>query len=230
MSQFLPQGIGEVARGGGAGRQGVQWNQAELATAHAQHRVMEPGWVSDMRNEEAKGVVATDYSVTSMMHDDLNSSAMRVKSGYAGHVPMGRNFVGGSYRTLNNRGLPGTIEAGAATRIAVAAQPDKSLPQSGGLVASDPALMQQAHAGKAKAPKRVERVLSNDQTDYDSFRATPWGGDWLMTGYTGHAPKAKEVIGTSPCGPPEGPAYHGPMEVGKYSPPRIFPHRQNEDT
>ena len=41
-------------------------------------------------------MVATDYSVTSMMHDDLNSSAMRVKSGYAGHVPRAKDKYGGS--------------------------------------------------------------------------------------------------------------------------------------
>ena len=70
---------------------------------------MEPGWVSDMRNEEANGVVATDYSVTSMMHDDLNSSAMRVKSGYAGHLPGARDTWGMTHYDTINMGADGRL-------------------------------------------------------------------------------------------------------------------------
>ena len=84
-----------------------------------------------------------------------------------------------------------------------------------------------AVAGKAKVPARIEKVLSGDTSFVDSGHpADEWlsmsagAVPWLSCGYTGHAPKAKEVIGTTFRGPPEGPAFPGPaMPAGEYHAP-----------
>lgn len=199
-------GLAEVARRGGAERQ---------APKHIQ---------------TARGVVARDFSVTSMMHDSQSPSTMRVKSGYEGHVPQSRFFVGSSYRSLVNRGVPGP-EPGKAARATLPANfhtpkvEERSQGQAARSMFHDPFTTgagdrqhEYGIATTARVPARVEQILSGDTRNVDSsnFKLDPW----LMVGYCGHAPKAGEVLGTTFYGPPEGPAYHGPrMKSSAYNAP-----------
>ena len=69
---------------------------------------------------------------------------------------------------------------------------------------------------------------SSDTRQFDSCREKGGLGGaapWVHMGYTGHTPKAREVIGTSYRGPSEGPAHRGPaMAAGRYS----RPHASNQ--
>lgn len=182
-----------------------------------------------MHKEVGQAVVAHDYSVSSMMHDLSSPSTMRVKSGYEGHVPRSRDFIGGSYRTMENRGVPGRDPVrGPISRlppgIHVPRPEMRSAGQASRSMYHDPFTtgagdMQHEYGQPTSAPvpARIQKVLSGDRRDVDSST------DWLMVGYTGHAPKAKEVIGTNYFGPPEGPAYHGPaMPSSKYHQPMSY--------
>jgi len=91
----------------------------------------------------------------------------------------------------------------------------------------------------APVPFRVEKVLSGDHSDLsdeqnaelmtdNSMSSSLHGGQrddgglgaWVMAGYTGHVPKAREVYGSSYYGPPEGASYHGPYySSDKYGQP-----------
>ena len=66
-------------------------------------------------------------------------------------------------------------------------------------------------------PARIQKVLSGDTSYVDSFKEEKL---WLPSGYTGHAPKAREVLATTRFGPAEGHAYHGPLGSGTYDAPR----------
>ena len=100
MAEFLADGLAEVARSGGSERQAPKHLQV-------QHGAMAPNFRHDLRSEVRNGVLPMDYSVTSSMRQLHAPSGMLVKSGYGGHVPQSRDFIGGSYRTMANRGVPG---------------------------------------------------------------------------------------------------------------------------
>jgi hypothetical protein len=55
---------------------------------------------------------------------------------------------------------------------------------------------------RIESPARIETVLSGKP----EYRDKPY----IMKGYTGHQPRAKEVVGTTLLGPTEGSAYRGP--------------------
>jgi len=202
-----------------------------------------------MDREEDAGAVPPKNSKTSQMRDPGPPKDMRVKSGYTGHVPMGRDFIGGSYKHHDNRGTAGkssvpVIHKDAAGNYPIKMKPAQSEIQK--LISHDPFSqkpgdMQHDYGVKTTAPVpvRIEKVLSADYSDLDDAanaalmaddsdskmlhggqRDMGGLGTWVMAGYTGHVPKAREMYGTSYYGPPEGPSYHGPFYTSdKYAQP-----------
>eukprot|EP00322_Chrysochromulina_rotalis_P015201 CAMPEP_0115866356 /NCGR_PEP_ID=MMETSP0287-20121206/20205_1 /TAXON_ID=412157 /ORGANISM="Chrysochromulina rotalis, Strain UIO044" /LENGTH=216 /DNA_ID=CAMNT_0003320917 /DNA_START=104 /DNA_END=754 /DNA_ORIENTATION=- len=181
----------------------------------------------DLKIEEDLGVVPPALSKTSKMNDPGPPRQMRVKSGYTGHVPHGRDFVGGSYHAHDNRGTAGketvpvmhaTAGGGYPVKVAPPRSPISSLIHQQDPHCTKPGDRQHDYGltTTAPVPARVEKVLSGDTRDMDDAdnRASAFdkdgAGQWIMSGYTGHVPKGKEVYGTSFYGPPEGPSYHGP--------------------
>ena len=187
---FQALGLAEVGRRGGTERQAPWQLQVD-------HR--------DVPQKLRDGVAVPDYSVTSSMHDRLASETMKVKSGYEGHVPQGRDFVGGSYRTLANRGVPGTEPyAGARTRLPanfhqpVLRQPtpdetalamhDKFSKRSVDSRATGAGDGQHEYGipTTAKVPARVQKILTGDTRNFESRYMKSEEQPWLMTGYSGH--------------------------------------------
>jgi len=184
--------------------------------------------------EEKAGAVPGRWSTTSQLRDPLPPTAMRVKSGYTGHVPNGRDYISGSYKSMNNPGTAGKPSVPIIHRNPRTGDYDvrtQPVPSSEFLYHDpfkgehDPFNSKHSNSksyeyGKATtAPvaMRIEKVLSGDDrdmSDADNLASTldmDGAGQWVMTGYTGHVPKAREVYGTSYYGPPEGPSYHGPF-------------------
>ena len=187
-----------------------------------------------MQIEEGKGYVPSKWSTTSQMSDPSPPKEFRVKSGYTGHVPYGRTYIGGRTTAMDN---PGTATKMNVPVMHINPQTGqypintKPVAMSSFLYHdpfhgehdpfnSKPCLDKQHEYGmktSAPVPARVEKVLSGDTSDIsdadnrkNAFR-TDGAGQWVMAGYTGHVPKGREVYGTSYYGPPEGPSYHGPF-------------------
>jgi len=213
----------------------------------------------DLAKEENLGVVPPKWKTTQQLSDPLPPKQLRVKSGYTGHVPHGRDYIGGSYKSHDNRG--------SGTKYAVPvmqknpATGDYPIPTRPVPEKFDPRMMyhdpfNQPKKGVAQGrmgdkqheygvpttaptPLRIEKVLSGDHTDLsdeqnaalmtdNSMSSDLHGGQrddgglgaWVMAGYTGHVPKAREVYGSSYYGPPEGASYHGPYYTSdKYGQP-----------
>ena len=89
---FSALGLSEVARRGGAERQAPFELRVDHRTVPEKLFGATPSAVDD-------------YSVTSSMRDAQATNSMTVKSGYEGHVPLGRDLIGGSYRTAVNLSL-----------------------------------------------------------------------------------------------------------------------------
>ena len=188
----------------------------------------------NMESEEAAGYVPDRWLTTAQLMDPQAPKDTRVKSGYTGHVPHGRDIIGTSYKKHDNRGtatkhqVP-TMHPGPNGQYPVPIAPKKDVGYAVGkhgqkmlfhdvFTAKPPGDKRHEYGATTTAPvpMRVEKVLSGDATDMDDAanRASAFdmegAGQWVMAGYTGHVPKAKEVYGTSYYGPPEGPSYHGP--------------------
>ena len=157
----------------------------------------------NLQKEEAMGVIPGKWSKTSQLNDPSAPTNMRVKSGYTGHVPHSRDFIGGSYVRHDN---PGT-----ATKHLVpimhrdqktGAYPLRTVPApepQSAMRFHDPYTVKggdnQHEYGAtttAPVPARIEKVLSADKSDLsdEQNRAaafiTEGPGQWLMSGYTGH--------------------------------------------
>ena len=179
MAQSPPYaglGLAEVARRGGAERQA-------------------PQHLHIPRHEPA----TAEYTVSSFMHSSQPApDTMRVKSGYKGHVPHSRGHVGGSYRTMVNRGVPGKEPC---TNARAHLTPDFFLPRDershrGNLEFHGVDVDVPETHGGARVPVRVHKILSGEPLRTEGKRNVGRTGDseWLMTGYTGHvraAPRAR---------------------------------------
>jgi len=170
---------------------------------------------------------------------------MRVKSGYTGHVPKGRDHIGSTYRTHDNRGSAGKTMVPIPTRNTdppndeYLAKMKRNMTYFQGQSAVFQGRMDahseidgsrsfvDAHSGKStvKIPERIEKLMEHeDMKGPDGTVATAEIGDLHddkyikgagkdknpMAGYTGHVPRAQEVIGSSFYGPTEGNAHQGP--------------------
>ena len=193
-----------------------------------------------------------NQSTTSAMADPKPTAQMRVKSGYTGHVPKGRDHIGSTYRTHDNRGSAGKTMVPIPTKDDSApndeylakmkrnmtylagqsrvfqgrmdahndtAENDGNL--GGGQAASDFA-NSWSETSTVKVPARIGKLMElEDSKGPDGTVATAaigdehdqkyvQGGANRMAGYTGHVPRAKEVIGSTVYGPTVGTSYHGP--------------------
>ena len=59
------------------------------------------------KHEQFGSTSAFNGSKTSQLSDPKPTAQMRVKSGYTGHVPKGRDHIGSTYRMHDNRGTAG---------------------------------------------------------------------------------------------------------------------------
>ena len=64
------------------------------------------GFVNN-QHDQFGSTAGFNESKTSDMADPKPTAQMRVKSGYTGHVPKGRDHIGSTYRTHDNRGTAG---------------------------------------------------------------------------------------------------------------------------
>lgn len=157
----------------------------------------------DMSVEEKFGVVPPPLSKTSKMNDPGPPRKMRVKSGYTGHVPHGRDYIGGSYKAHDNRGTASKEDVPILHVDGSGGYPIPVVPKKSNM--SKLIYSQDPHSSKAgdlqhdygvttTAPvaARVEKVLSGDTSDMsDAENRTSafdqeGAGQWIMAGYTGH--------------------------------------------
>jgi len=192
------------------------------------------------RHDQFGSTEGFNESVTSALADPKPTAQMRVKSGYTGHVPKGRDHIGSTYRMHDNRGTAGK------TMVPI---PNKSIqpPTDEYLAkmkrnmtyfAGHSAIFQgrmddgrDGHGGfgdawtksTVKVPERIVKAMEHeDMKGPDGTIATSTGDEQddkyikdagapnPMAGYTGHVPRAQEVIGTTIYGPTEGNAHRGP--------------------
>jgi len=183
-------------------------------------------------------------SKTSALADPKPTAQMRVKSGYTGHVPKGRDHIGSTYRTHDNRGSAGKTMVPIPNRDTAPpndeylAKMKRNMTYLAGQSAVFVGRMDShseidgsrsfgdGHTGKStvKVPERIEKLMEDeDSKGPDGTRATAAIGDLHddkyvkgtgaqnpIAGYTGHVPRAQEVIGSSFYGPTEGNAHQGP--------------------
>jgi len=196
----------------------------------------------DLHVEQDMKVVPPHRSTTAQMSDPPPPRQLRVKSGYTGHVPHGRDYIGGNYRSHDNRGTAGKESVPVIHMDPTTGKYPVETKYKNYIYGAEASKLQYHDVFNAKpqgdhqheygakttapVPMRVEKVLSGDardMTDEDNLASTldmDGEGQWVMAGYTGHVPKAREVYGTSYYGPPEGPSYHGPYyESDKYYAP-----------
>jgi len=180
-------------------------------------------------------------SKTSHLADPRPTAQMRVKSGYTGHVPKGRDHIGSTYRMHDNRGSAGKSMVPIPHRN-IEPPPDEVLAQmkrnltyhagqSGvfqGRMTSHADDQGEGFAdgfstsSTVKVPERIEALMAGeDAKGPDGTKATASigdehdskylkGGANRMVGYTGHVPRAREVIGSTFYGPTIGSSFHGP--------------------
>ena len=194
----------------------------------------------DLHVEEGLGIVPPKWKTTQKLDDPPPPRNLRVKSGYTGHVPHGRDYIGGTYRSHDNRGTATKYAVPVVHRDGKGDYPIPTKPireqMENRMLYHDPFNSKKGdHQHEygvrttAPVPIRVEKVLSGDTSDisdeqnaqlmadetdskqlHGGQRDMGGAGTWVMAGYTGHIPKSRELYGTSFYGPPEGNSYHGP--------------------
>ena len=171
------------------------------------------------RHDQFGSTDGFNESKTSSMADPKPTAQMRVKSGYTGHVPHGRDHIGSTYRMHDNRGTAGKTMVPiphqdiAPPMDEVLAKSKRNLTYISGLAHVD-TIASATNAATINVPTRVQKIME-DPNYYVK------GGEQLhlkkypdaknpMTGYTGHVPFARDVVGTTFYGPTEGNSHHGP--------------------
>jgi len=180
-------------------------------------------------------------SKTSHLADPRPTAQMRVKSGYTGHVPKGRDHVGSTYRMHDNRGTAGKSMVPIPHRDPNPPTDEYNVKMKRNLTyfAGQSGVFQGRMAGgigdgfddmnatmsTVKIPSRVEKLMEHEDkkgpdgtiatatgTEADDKYLKGTGAQNPMSGYTGHVPRAKEVIGSTFYGPTIGTSHHGVME------------------
>ena len=193
-----------------------------------------------------------NQSTTSAMSDPKPTAQMRVKSGYTGHVPKGRDHIGSTYRTHDNRGSAGKTMVPIPTKDAAPPNDEylakmkrnmtyysgQSKTFYGRMDAHNDTAQNDGGAenlsdfsntvsdmSTVKVPDRIVKLMEYEDSkgpdgtpgtadigdEHDSKYLK--GGQNPIAGYTGHVPRAKEVIGSTFYGPTIGNSYHGPAMV-----------------
>ena len=153
-------------------------------------------------------------SKTSALADPKPTAQMRVKSGYTGHVPKGRDHVGSTYRMHDNRGTAGkTMVPIPHQDISppvdeVLAKSKRNLTYLAGLSATE-TIAGADNQATINVPVRVQKIMEDPNyyvkgTESLHMKKYPEAKN-PMTGYTGHVPFARaDVVGTTFYGPTEG--------------------------
>jgi len=178
----------------------------------------------ELQIEESIGAVPPYNSKTSKMNDPGPPKQMRVKSGYTGHVPHGRDFIGGTYCSHDNRGTaskdqvpvmhsatPGKhtgypIPVKAAPSPGSPGHPKGAYVYSQDPFSSKPGDIQHDYGVTTTAPvaARIEKVLAADYRDMSDAdnRVSAFdkegAGQWIMAGYTGHVRRRAQRMGSNP--------------------------------
>lgn len=178
----------------------------------------------ELQIEESIGAVPPYNSKTSKMNDPGPPKQMRVKSGYTGHVPHGRDFIGGTYCSHDNRGTaskdqvpvmhsatPGKhtgypIPVKAAPSPGSPGHPKGAYVYSQDPFSSKPGDLQHDYGVTTTAPvaARIEKVLAADYRDMSDAdnRVSAFdkegAGQWIMAGYTGHVRRSPQRMGSNP--------------------------------
>ena len=191
------------------------------------------------KHEQFGSTSAFNGSKTSQLSDPKPTAQMRVKSGYTGHVPKGRDHIGSTYRMHDNRGTAGKTMVPIPHRNIdppndeYLAKMKRNLTYFAGQSAVFQGRMT-SHEGSfvdstagpssVKVSERIEKLLEQeDAKGPDGTMATASIGDEhdakyikgtgamnAMVGYTGHVPRAYEVIASTHTGPTIGASHHGP--------------------
>ena len=191
------------------------------------------------KHEQFGSQAGFNESKTSAFSDPKPTTQMRVKSGYTGLVPHGREHIGSTYRSHDNRGSAGKTMVPIPHRNIdppndeYLAKMKRNLTYFAGQSAVFQGRMT-SHEGSfvdstagpssVKVSERIEKLLEHeDAKGPDGTMATASIGDEhdakyikgtgamnAMVGYTGHVPRAYEVIASSHTGPTIGASHHGP--------------------
>ena len=158
-------------------------------------------------------------SKTSALADPKPTAQMRVKSGYTGHVPKGRDHVGSTYRMHDNRGTAGkTMVPIPHQDISppvdeVLAKSKRNLTYLAGLSATE-TIAGADNQATINVPVRVQKIMEDPNyyvkgTESLHMKKYPEAKN-PMNCYTGHVPFARDVVVTTFYGPTEVNNHHGP--------------------
>ena len=192
------------------------------------------------KHEQFGSTSAFNGSKTSQLSDPKPTAQMRVKSGYTGHVPKGRDHIGSTYCMHDNRGTAGKTmvpiphhnidppndEYLAKMKRNLTYFSGQSAVFQGRMTGGSGISFDDSTAGPStvKVPDRIEKLLEHEDAkgpdgtiatasigdEHDGKYIKGTGAPNAMVGYTGHVPRAYEVVGSSHTGPTIGASYHGP--------------------
>jgi len=204
---------------GNATNPGKPSNSFELRDAYAVSPYGSGYAFVNNRHDQFGSTEGFNESKTSNMADPKPTAQMRVKSGYTGHVPHGRDHVGSTYRMHDNRGSAGKTmvpiphQDTAPPNDEVLAKAKRNLTYHAGVSHVDK-IAGEDNVSTINVPTRVQKIF-NDPFYHikggENFTPKAYAeGQNPLAGYTGHVPFARDIIGTTYYGPTEGTNYHGP--------------------
>jgi len=171
------------------------------------------------RHDQFGSTEGFNESTTSALADPKPTAQMRVKSGYTGHVPKGRDHIGSTYRMHDNRGSAGKTMVPipnqdiAPPQDEVLAKAKRNLTYHAGLSHVD-TVAGKDHMSTIPVPTRVQKIFQDPHYHIkggENFTPKAYlESKNPMTGYTGHVPFARDIIGTTFYGPTDGNFHHGP--------------------
>ena len=156
------------------------------------------------RHDQFGSTDGFNESKTSVMADPKPTAQMRVKSGYTGHVPKGRDHIGSTYRTHDNRGSAGkTMVPIPNDNIEppmdeVLAKAQRNLTYHAGQSAVEK-IAGEDNVSTIPVPTRVQRIFCDDPNYHikggENFAPKAYvEGANPMTGYTGHVSSDAAIL------------------------------------
>ena len=218
-AQLRATGTGSMLPGEGRVQPGKASESFEARDAYAVSPYGEGYGFVNNPHDQFGSTAGFNESKTSALADPKPTAQMRVKSGYTGHVPKGRDHVGSTYRMHDNRGTAGkTMVPIPHQDISppvdeVLAKSKRNLTYLAGLSATE-TIAGADNQATINVPVRVQKIMEDPNyyvkgTESLHMKKYPEAKN-PMTGYTGHVPFARDVVGTTFYGPTEGNNHHGP--------------------
>ena len=146
------------------------------------------------RHDQFGSTEGFNESTTSAMADPKPTAQMRVKSGYTGHVPKGRDHIGSTYRVHDNRGSAGKTMVPiphqdiTPPQDEVLAKAKRNLTYHAGLSHVD--VIGDNASSTIAVPTRVQKIFNDPNYHIkggENFQPKQYTeGKNPMTGYTGH--------------------------------------------